>query len=113
MSPDRAGRACSWRAPAGCDARISAELLGSDGGARLSNVGGSFYDFQAEEWHGTNTTVLARPPDAWGGRAILEWAKAISESPRYDAGIERQLEVSRVLDQIYAWRPARVPAMTL
>ena len=104
---------CSWRAPAGCDARISVELLGTDGGARLFNVDGSFYDFQAEEWHGTNTSVLAQPPDAWGGRAILEWALAIRESPRYDAAIEQQLGVSRVLDQIYAWRPARLPAMAV
>ncbi|HVJ39418.1 MAG TPA: Gfo/Idh/MocA family oxidoreductase, partial [Stenotrophomonas sp.] len=37
--------ACSWRLPAGCEAVIQAAFYGTGGGAALSNVGGSFYDF--------------------------------------------------------------------
>ncbi|HZA99342.1 MAG TPA: Gfo/Idh/MocA family oxidoreductase, partial [Gemmatimonadales bacterium] len=44
--------ACSWNLPAGCDAVIQASFFGTRGGAMLSNVGGSFYDFRADRFRG-------------------------------------------------------------
>ena len=68
--------ACSWRLQAGCDAMISAAFYGTEGGAALRNVDGSFYDFVAERYRGTARETLATPPDAWGGRAAADWARA-------------------------------------
>jgi predicted dehydrogenase len=93
--------ACSWRLHAGCDAMISASFYGTDGGARLSNVNGSFYDFTAERYRGTARETLATPPDAWGGRAAADWAARLASGERFDPAAERLVDLARVLDQIY------------
>ena len=93
--------ACSWRSHAGTDAVIAAEFYGTQGGAALRNVAGSFLDFRAERFRGTQSETLAEPPDAWGGRAIVAWARSLRESPAYDPEIERQVEVAAALDAIY------------
>jgi predicted dehydrogenase len=94
--------ACSWRLQAGRDAIIEASFYGSEGGAALRNVGGSFYDFEALRFAGTASETLVGPPDAWGGRAAADWATRLSRSPRYDPAAERLLCVSKALDRIYA-----------
>lgn len=93
--------ACSWRAHAGTDAEISAVFYGTEGGAALRNVGGSFYDFVAERFTGTSKTVLASPPDAWGGRAAAAWAEQLARSPRFDPEAEHFARSAEVLDRIY------------
>jgi hypothetical protein len=93
--------ACSWRLAAGRDAIISAAFYGTDGGAALHNADGSFYDFVAERYRGTARETLASPPDAWGGRAGVDWAKRLTAGARFDADAEKLVAVSRVLDQIY------------
>src|SRR5690606_25339824 len=45
--------ATSWRLHAGCDAHIEASFHGTEGGLRLRDVGGSFYDFVTERFTGT------------------------------------------------------------
>ena len=107
--------ACSWNLPAGQDAIIEARFYGTKGGAALRNVGGSFYDFVAERYRGTATEVLVEPPDAWGGRAAADWARRLDASNGFDPAAEEFVEVSRLIDIIYAdrWngdcqrRPAR------
>ena len=93
--------ACSWRLQAGCDAVISAAFYGTDGGARLGNVDGSFYDFTAERFRGTARETLSTPPDAWGGRAAADWASRLAAGARFDPAAERLVDVARVLDRIY------------
>ncbi|HZF93801.1 MAG TPA: Gfo/Idh/MocA family oxidoreductase [Allosphingosinicella sp.] len=93
--------ACSWRLQAGQDAVISASFYGTEGGASLSNVGGSFYDFTAERFRGTSREPLASPPDEWGGRAAADWARRLAAGERFDTQAERLIEVTRVLDRIY------------
>ena len=93
--------ACSWRLHAGRDAVIEAAFYGSKGGAALRNVNGSFVDFRAERFIGTKAELLAEPPDAWGGRATVAWAKQLAKSRSYDSDIERQTQVAGVLDAIY------------
>jgi predicted dehydrogenase len=93
--------ACSWRLQAGRDAIISAAFYGTNGGAALRNVEGSFYDFVAERYRGTARETLATPPDAWGGRAAVNWAKRLASDARFDKEAERLVTVSRVLDRIY------------
>jgi len=96
--------ACSWRLNAGRDAEIGAAFYGTNGGAGLRNVGGSFYDFVAERYRGTSTETLASPPEEWGGRAAADWAQRLAVSRAFDPDAERLIDVARVLDRIYAGR---------
>src|SRR4051795_6622359 len=92
---------CSWRLQAGRDAIISAAFYGTEGGARLANVAGSFYDFKAERYRGTARETLSGPPDAWGGRAAADFATRLAAGERFDAAAEQLVAVARVLDRIY------------
>jgi predicted dehydrogenase len=98
--------ACSWRLQAGCDAVIAAAFYGTEGGAALRNVGGSFYDFTAERYRGTARETLSLPPDAWGGRAAADWAARLAAGARFDPEAERLVDVARVLDRIYGRAPS-------
>lgn len=91
---------CSWRAPAGCGALIGMRLFGSDGGASLRNLDGSFYDFEVAVHHGTDTEILATAPDDWPGRALVRWAKRLHGPPciAEDAAL---LTTARTIDRIY------------
>jgi predicted dehydrogenase len=93
--------ACSWNLPAGRDAVISAAFYGTGGGVRMSNVGGSFYDFVAERHRGTQRETLASPPDDWGGRAVVDWAARLAGGARFDPAAEEYVTVARVLDRVY------------
>jgi predicted dehydrogenase len=93
--------ACSWGTPSGCDAVIDARLFGTRAGARLHNVGGSFYDFAAELLEPGRQVSLAQPPDDWGGRAAMAWARALSAGRRFDPSAERLVELSATLDRAY------------
>jgi predicted dehydrogenase len=92
--------ACSWRLHAGRDAVISADFYGTEGGASFRNVGGSFYDFTAERFHGTAAEPLAGPDD-WGGRAAADWATRLAGGQRFDAEADRLIDVARLIDRIY------------
>lgn len=94
--------ACSWRLHAGREAEIGAVFYGTEGGAALRNVGGSFYDFTAEHYRGTSTETLTSPPDEWGGRAAADWARRLGAGDRFDPAAERLVKVAEVLDRIYA-----------
>ena len=93
--------ACSWRLQAGREAVIEASFYGDRGGARLRNVGGSFYDFEAHRFHGTGSELLVSPPDEWGGRAAAAWARQLARDRSFDPAAERAVDVARVIDRIY------------
>lgn len=93
--------ACSWRLHAGRDAVIEMSFHGTQGGAAMRNAGGSFLDFAAEHFEGTQTRLLASPPDDWGGRAVADWARKLSMANRFDPECERFVDVAGVLDRIY------------
>lgn len=93
--------ACSWRLSAGQDCVIEAAFHGTGGGAVLRNVDGSFYDLRVERLHGTRRELLAGPPDAWGGRAAVAFARALAAGGGYDPAIETILDVQATLDRIY------------
>ena len=94
--------ACSWRLPAGKDAVISAEFYGTQGGATVRNVRGSFYDFAACRHIGTTSQTLVIPPDSWGGRAAVAWAERLTEDTSFDPGSYELLSVARAIDDIYS-----------
>jgi predicted dehydrogenase len=93
--------ACSWRLQAGRDAIISAAFYGTQGGASLANLDGSFYDFRAERYRGTARETLSEPPDAWGGRAAADFAARLAGGERFDPAAGQLVDVARVLDRIY------------
>jgi predicted dehydrogenase len=94
--------ACSWRLHAGYDAEISAAFYGAEGGAALRNQGGSFYDFTAERFSGTQREELAPAEADWGGRAAADWAQRLAQNGRFGPQAERLVDSARVLDRIYS-----------
>jgi len=93
--------ACSWKAHAGCDAVIRVDFQGTQGGVTFSNIGGSFYDFEAHRHRSTATEPLAGPPEDWGGKAAIAWARQLLDNVAYDDEADRILLVAQVLDRIY------------
>lgn len=93
--------ACSWNLHAGQEAVISAEFHGTQGGAAMRNVGGSFYDFEAHAMQGTSRTLLTSGDDPWGGRAAVDWARCLAKGGRFDPAAERLIDVAATLDRIY------------
>lgn len=101
--------ACSWNLPAGQDAIIGVELYGTRASAALSNVNGSFYDFRAELLHKSARSTLADPPDAWGGRAIVDFTTRLAGSARYHESADRLQQVADAIDAVYGVGSPREP----
>jgi predicted dehydrogenase len=94
--------ACSWFSHEGRDAVIEATFRGRDGALSMHNVDGSFYDLRAELRAGTAATAIAAPPDAWGGRAAVAWARRLAAGERHDARAGEDLvAVAATIDRIY------------
>jgi len=93
--------ACSWRLHAGRECVLEAHFHGTEAGAALRNVDGSFYDFRAELYRGRDVQVLAEPPDGWGGRAIRDWVGKVAAGAGFDDEAGRLVEVARAIDRIY------------
>lgn len=93
---------CSWHVSAGKDAVIEAKFYGTKGGAAFRNVNGSFYDFKAEKYLGTQTEELVTPPDDWSGRAGIAWANKVLEDQKYDRqSAEEFIRTAEIIDRIY------------
>jgi predicted dehydrogenase len=94
--------ACSWNLDAGQDADISARFYGTKAGAEMRNENGSFFDFWADLLRGRERERLASPPDAWAGRAAVDWLMRLDSGERFDGTTTGLLETARVLDRLYA-----------
>ncbi|GFO66523.1 hypothetical protein GMLC_01020 [Geomonas limicola] len=79
------------------------------GGASFRNVEGSFYDFAAERFRGTSREALTAPPDDWGGRAAIAWARELASGGAYNPQAERLIDVAQALEAAY--RQAQDPAL--
>jgi predicted dehydrogenase len=91
--------ACSWRAPAGCDAQIGLRFFGTRGGAEMSNLAGSFYDFRAEHLRCDRSRhTLFTGPDNWGGRAALAWLRQLAVTRNFRTEISQVNAVANTLD---------------
>ncbi len=93
--------ACSWKLHAGQDAVIEATFYGTDGSATMINCSGSFYDFEAFYCQGTSRRVLASPPDDWGARAAMDFARRLAVDARFDPEALHYLDAARTIDRIY------------
>jgi predicted dehydrogenase len=92
---------CSWRLQAGCDAIIGASFYGTSGGAEMRNVKGSFYDFAAERFRGTSRELLVEPPEEWGGRAAVDWARKLNQGNSFDPACTEYITTAEAIDRIY------------
>jgi predicted dehydrogenase len=92
---------CSWKVPAGCDAIIGATFYGTRGAVRWQNVNGSFFDFRTERLEGTRSVVISEPPDDWGPRALIEWARRLANGAGFDSEVESVAQVAATLDRMY------------
>jgi predicted dehydrogenase len=98
----------SWNLHAGRAAEISITFYGTEGGASLHNVAGSFYDFVGERFHGTETETLREPADAqWGGLATLDWLSKLAIKNEFDPDIARVINVAEIIDRIYGHKKAQ------
>ena len=100
--------ACSWNTALGQDAVIEADFFGTRGGARLRNVGGSFYDFMAVPCQGTRSRVLVEPPTTGAPRALASWARRLGQGAGFDCEAWDLVHLARVIDEIYGRPLARV-----
>jgi hypothetical protein len=75
---------------------------GTQRAVSIRNIGGSFYHFETRLMRGTASEALAGPPDEWGGRAAVAWARRLAGDSGFDAAAEDLVLVSDVLDRIYA-----------
>ena len=93
---------CSWHVSAGKDAIIGATFYGTKGGASFKNINGSFYDFQAEKYNGTQTEILVTPPDEWSGRAGVAWVENMIKNNGFDEKTATEfIRTAEVIDRIY------------
>jgi predicted dehydrogenase len=92
---------CSWNLQVGSEAVIEASFYGTNGGVALKNINGSFYDFVGIRNWGTKSETLVQPPDAWGGRALVDWIEKLSINPNYSTDAENFIKSAEVLDRIY------------
>jgi predicted dehydrogenase len=93
--------ACSWNLHAGRDAVIEASFYGTEGGARMRNEGGSFFDFSADQFKGRYSERIASPPDDWGGRTAVEWVRKLAAGERFAGTTTGLLETAQALDRLY------------
>ncbi|HLN56863.1 MAG TPA: Gfo/Idh/MocA family oxidoreductase [Bacteroidales bacterium] len=100
---------CSWNLPAGQDAEIKASFYGTGGSALFYNVNGSFYDFETAISHGTSREIVSRPPDDWGGKALINWAKELQESRSFRKSAFLYYNTAEVIDRIYGRNLALKP----
>lgn len=93
--------ACSWRASVGRGAAIGCRIFGTEGGAELRNVDGSFYDFEIALNRGDHSELLGAPPDPWPGRALLDWTGRLRDGGGADRDLTPLATTAGVIDEIY------------
>ncbi len=93
---------CSWNISVGQDAEIKASFFGTNASAHFYNVRGSFYDFEAALCKGTSKKIISCPPDEWGGKAIINWARTLQSSRLFNESAWQYYKIAEVIDKIYS-----------
>ncbi len=97
--------ACSWRASVGRGAVIGCRLFGTEGGAELRNLDGSFYDFEITLNHGDKSERLGAPPDPWPGRALLDWTRRLRDGEGSGEDLAPLAMTADLIEKIYGRTP--------
>ncbi len=97
--------ACSWRASVGRGAVIGCRLFGTEGGAELRNLDGSFYDFEITLNRGDKSERLGAPPDPWPGRALLDWTRRLRDGEGSGEDLAPLAMTADLIEKIYGRTP--------
>lgn len=92
---------CSWNLPTGQEAEIKASFYGQEASALFYNVNNSFFDFETAVCHGTSREIICKPPDMWGGRALIKWANDLKEGRHFRESTFMYYNTAEVIDRIY------------
>lgn len=108
----RARLVTSWDASTGRDAQIDLRLYGPHGCLQLGNREGSFFDFDAWLFQGTNAQHLAADDgDAWQAGPLRAWLRQVSAGSGYrKPGWAAQSMA--VIDRAYSQHGRAAPAAT-
>jgi predicted dehydrogenase len=101
---------CCWNLHVGREAEIEIGFYGTEGGAKLRNVDGSFYDFVGERFRGTHTELLSDPEDSrwqWGGLAAIDWVQRLTDKEGFDPAAEHYVSLAEVIDSVYLFSHGR------
>jgi len=93
--------ACSCSLPAGCGPIIAGSFHGTNGGASFHNTEGSYSDFVARRFRGSQITTFEFVPHARTGGAVAHWAERLANGAKFDAEAETLATVAAGLDRIY------------
>jgi predicted dehydrogenase len=96
--------ACLWNSNIGSHVTIEVLFHGTEGAAALRNVPGSFYDFTAERYEGTQKESLNfenNSGNKWGGLAALDWCRRVASGGKFDPDSENLVVPAGIIDQIY------------
>jgi predicted dehydrogenase len=96
---------CCWNLNVGRDAEIAIAFYGTEGGAALRNVNGSFFDVVGERFNRTQTETLSATADAnwkWGGLVTVDWINRLASGERFDPEAQQFVTVAEVIDEIYS-----------
>jgi predicted dehydrogenase len=93
---------CSWKSHLGRNATIEVAVFGTQGGAHLRNIDGSFFDFVTESFRGTQREILSEPPEDWGGRAVLDWLDRLGRNNHFDPRAEQYAASAAIVERIYS-----------
>lgn len=86
----------------GCGVCGSNLPVGEGRGVSFRKLNGSFYDFVAGHLlPDRSRRSLAEPPDAWGGKAAVDWARQLAQSPNFGPDIQHVVSVAETLDHLY------------
>ena len=67
----------------------------------LAQAGVECTTFTRADRSGLPSEVLVEPPDAWGGRAVVEWTRRLAAGERFDPAAEELVRTAEVLDRVY------------
>lgn len=93
--------ATSWNLNAGQDALIETAFYGTEGGAKLRNDNGSFFDFSTDLFKGRSSARIAAPPEEWGGRAAVQWVHKLARGERFSGTTTGLLQTALTIDRLY------------
>lgn len=60
-----------------------------------------FLWFSGITFKSTSTQQLTEPPDAWVGRAAVDWTKKLAKSKSFDPEVWNSVRVAEAIDRIY------------
>jgi predicted dehydrogenase len=91
----------SWQAHVGRDCDFGLVVHGSEASAEITNVNGSFHEFELLLREGRRERRVAQDRREWMDRPILDWIGRLGDAPVFDPAVRSNLALARLLGQVY------------